>query len=164
MRVAPLRAIGIFLLAYLTITAVAIGTYIGIAGLMGVSISQSMSSYSSTSGKSLLSVTGYSEAQRFFPLENLLVWSLFAWVYYKGCRLDNAKNALPLAFIWAVTAILFDFLLAVALPILLDHPKWLEFYAASPYSFYIEQAPWIYLIYLAIFTAPFAYYVIRLKR
>src|SRR5262249_3931346 len=136
-HIAKLRALVLFVLAYVAISAVGIGAYLLVAALMGSPPSQALSANSSAEGFRLQDLTGYPEAQRFFPLENLMVWSLFAWWYFRGKRLSRAADALPLAAVWAGLAISVDFLAAVALPIVFGHPQWLQFYALSPYSFYV---------------------------
>lgn len=163
MALSKRRATALFVLGYLAVTVVGMVTYVLAATLLGIPLSESLS-FDHKATHSLRATPGYPEAQRFFPLANLIVWLFFAWWYFKGKRLLSIRDALPLAARWAIAAVLLDLVASVVLPELLGHPAWLEWYATTPYSFYVEQAPWIYLIYLAIFLAPLLYARLRALR
>jgi hypothetical protein len=91
----------------------------------------------------------YLLSERFYPLLNLLVWGLFAWVYFRerttADRLALRGEAFVLGAFWMVTAIVVDYVGFV----LIKNPI-----SLTPHDFYIGQAPWIYLIYVGIFFAP----------
>jgi heme/copper-type cytochrome/quinol oxidase subunit 2 len=79
----------------------------------------------------------------------LIVWTLFALIYFKKARSKNAAEERAetrnLAFAWLALAIIVDFVGFV----LIKHP-----YSLSAHAFYVDYQPWISLIYLAIFLSP----------
>lgn len=152
------KAVWLFILAYMAVQLLGVVTYMLVSSAMGMSISEYMN-VNSSANLSLSDLAGFMDAQKFFPLENLLVGILFAWWYFKRRQLKSAKDVLPFAATWAGIRIALDFILIVGMPLLFGH----QGFALSPYSFYVEQAPWIYLTYLAVFVAPFVYYFIRTK-
>jgi len=79
----------------------------------------------------------------------LIVWTLFAWIYFRKRRNDhpNAEKAetMNLAILWLVLAMAVDCVGFV----LIKHP-----YSLSAQAFYVDYQPWISLIYAAIFLSP----------
>jgi heme/copper-type cytochrome/quinol oxidase subunit 2 len=79
----------------------------------------------------------------------LIVWTLFALIYFKKDKSRNAaeerSETRNLAFAWLALAIIVDFVGFV----LIKHP-----YSLSAHAFYVDYQPWISLIYLAIFLSP----------
>ena len=79
----------------------------------------------------------------------LIVWPLFAGIYFKKARKRNAdeekSETRNLAFTWLALAMIVDCVGFV----LIKHP-----YSLSAHAFYVDYQPWISLIYLAIFLSP----------
>lgn len=132
------RAVGTFIAAYIAVTVLGIALSLGI-GVIG---------HMPESAEPLQN-QAYLVAERFYPLLNLLVWGMLAWVYFRGRtatdRLALRGETFALGVFWMVTAIVVDYVGFV----LIKNPI-----SLSPHDFYIGQAPWIYLIYVAIFFAP----------
>jgi hypothetical protein len=132
------RAIGTFIAAYIAVTVlgIALSFAIGMVGHMPQTAEP-------------LQNQAYLLAERFYPLLNLLVWGMFAWLYFrrrtKTDRLALRGEAFALGVFWMVTAIVVDYVGFV----LIKNPI-----SLTPHDFYIGQFPWIYLIYIAIFFAP----------
>jgi hypothetical protein len=132
------RAVGIFIPAYIAVTilAIALSVSIGMVGHLPPTAEP-------------LQNQAYLLSERFLPLLNLLVWGMFAWVYFRGRtekdRLALRREAFALGVFWMVTAIVVDYVGFV----LIKNPI-----SLTPHDFYIGQFPWIYLIYVAIFFAP----------
>lgn len=130
------RAIVTFLLAYFVITVVATGFSLLLAALVDVSPAAEP-----------LQDPGYLLSEKFLPLLNLIVWTLFSLVYFKKRTNErNQRKALALGAIWLAMALPLDFLAFVVI----QNPL-----SLSAHDFYIGQFPWIYLIYLAVFISPF---------
>ena len=84
-------------------------------------------------------------AKPLHPLYNILLFSLFGYLYMNGLEQPLLAEALATGAVWAGICILFD----VFGWVLIKHPWSLSFRA-----FYIDYQPWITLIYLAIFLGP----------
>ena len=88
---------------------------------------------------------GYERTKPWHPLYNILLFSLFGYLYMNGLEQPLLAEALATGAVWAGICILFD----VFGWVLIKHPWSLSFRA-----FYIDYQPWITLIYLAIFLGP----------
>ena len=79
----------------------------------------------------------------------LIVWTLFAWIYFRKRRNINPgaekTETLNLAILWLALAMVVDCVGFV----LIKHP-----YSLSAHAFYVDYQPWISLIYIAIFLSP----------
>jgi len=132
------RAAVMFILAYIVVTvlAIALSVFIGVVGHMPPTAEP-------------LQNQAYLLSERFLPLLNLLVWGMFAWVYFRGRtktdRLALRGEAFVLGVFWMVTAIVVDYVGFV----LIKNPI-----SLTAHDFYVGQFPWIYLIYVAILIAP----------
>jgi hypothetical protein len=133
------RAVVTFILAYLAITVLAVGLSISLEAIMHA-----------PPANDIVHNPSYVLSEKFYPLLNLLVWTTFSWVYFK--IRENApglfKEALALGLFWLALALAVDYVGFV----LIKHPL-----SLSAHDFYIEQFPWIYLIYLVIFISPMCY-------
>jgi len=136
-------AIGTFCVAYLTITVVAAGLSIAFeAWLQPPPTADKVHSAS------------YVVSERFYPLLNLVVWTAFSALHFGG-RAVATRAALALGGLWLGIAVVVDYLAFVAI----EHP-----YSLNAHDFYIEQSPWIYLIYAAIVASPLLYAALRSRR
>ena len=88
---------------------------------------------------------GYEKTKPWHPLYNIVLFSLFGWLYMQGLDTPTFQDAIFNGLIWAGICILFD----VFGWVLIKHPWSLTFK-----QFYVEYQPWISLIYLAIFLGP----------
>ena len=88
---------------------------------------------------------GYEKTKPWHPLYNILLFSLFGWLYMKGLSLPTYAEALRTGAVWAGICIVFDLFGWV----IIRHPWSLSFR-----EFYVEYQPWITLIYAAIFLGP----------
>lgn len=88
---------------------------------------------------------GYEKTKPWHPLYNIVLFSLFGWLYMRGLANSNITEALITGAIWAGICIIFDLIGWV----MIKHPWSLTFK-----QFYIEYQPWITFIYLAIFLGP----------
>ena len=95
---------------------------------------------------------GYEKTKPWHPLYNIVLFTLFGWLYLRGIAIPSFSDALITGGIWAAICIVFD----VFGWVLIKHPWSLSFK-----EFYIDYQPWISLIYLAIFLGPiFGYFLI----
>lgn len=92
---------------------------------------------------------GYEKTKPWHPLYNIVIFSLFGWLYMRGLKNPALSDALITGAIWAWICIVFD----VFGWVLIKHPWSLSFR-----EFYIDYQPWITLIYLAIFLGPLVGY------
>ena len=88
---------------------------------------------------------GYEKTKPWHPLYNIIVFSIFGFLYMNSLLEPNLQDALITGAIWSGICIVFD----VVGWVLIKHPWSLSFR-----EFYIEYQPWITLIYIAIFTGP----------
>jgi hypothetical protein len=88
---------------------------------------------------------GYEKTKPWHPLYNIILFSLFGWLYMRGVAEPSLYDALITGAIWAGICIIFD----VFGWVIIKHPWSLSFK-----EFYIDYQPWISLIYVAIFLGP----------
>lgn len=93
---------------------------------------------------------GYEKTKPWHPLYNIVLFTLFGWLYMNGIAEPTWKEALTTGGIWSGICIIFDLFGWV----LIRHPWGLSFR-----GFYIDYQPWITLIYLAIFLGPLLGYM-----
>ena len=88
---------------------------------------------------------GYEKTKPWHPLYNIIIFSLFGYLYMHGLETTTLKEALLTGLLWMGICIVFDLLGWV----IIKHPWSLSFK-----EFYIDYQPWITLIYIAIFLGP----------
>ena len=88
---------------------------------------------------------GYEATKPWHPLYNIILFTLFAWIYIRGTKQPTLKKALTTGALWTGISIVGDLVGWV----LIKHPWSLTFK-----QFYIEYQPWIALVYIAMFVAP----------
>jgi hypothetical protein len=100
-------------------------------------------------GVSLLKDPSFTATVPYHVLIMLMVWPVFAWVYFRKRQQKKPDKelmeALHLSFFWLVAAMIVDLVCFV----LIKHPL-----SLTPYEFYVEYQPWISLIYFSIFLSP----------
>lgn len=94
---------------------------------------------------------GYERTKPWHPLYNIILFTLFGYLYMSGLSVPTIKLALITGFIWALICIIFD----VFGWVIIKHPWSLTFR-----EFYVDYQPWITLIYIAIFLGPVIGYLI----
>jgi hypothetical protein len=137
------RAIAVFCLAYLTITIVAASCSIALEALLQPP---------PTPDK--VHSASYVVSERFYPLLNLVVWTAFSALYFRRST-PSMREALGLGAAWLALALVVDYAAFVAI----EHP-----FSLDARDFYIEQFPWIYLIYAAVAVSPALYVKLRARR
>ena len=88
---------------------------------------------------------GYEKTKPWHPLYNIIMFTLFGYLYMHGLEVISFSEALITGAIWAGICIVFD----VFGWVIIKHPWSLSFK-----EFYVDYQPWITLIYLAIFFGP----------
>lgn len=88
---------------------------------------------------------GYEKTKPWHPVYNIILFSLFGWLYMRGLPEPTFLEAVLTGAIWAGICIVFD----VFGWVIIKHPWSLSFH-----SFYVDYQPWITLIYIAIFLGP----------
>ncbi|MCQ2588724.1 MAG: hypothetical protein MJ174_11480 [Treponema sp.] len=88
---------------------------------------------------------GYEKTKPWHPLYNIIMFTLFGYLYMHGLEAIAFSEALITGAIWAGICIVFD----VFGWVIIKHPWSLSFK-----EFYVDYQPWITLIYLAIFFGP----------
>ena len=96
---------------------------------------------------------GYEKTKPWHPLYNIVLFSIFGWLYVKGLIEPTFKDALITGVIWVSICIVFD----VFGWVIIKHPWSLSFK-----EFYVDYQPWITLIYIAIFARPIIGYLFTL--
>ena len=79
----------------------------------------------------------------------LLIWPLFAWMYFRKRRpatsQEESRQTLRLAILWLISAMVVDFVGFVLIK---------NAWSMTPHELYVEYQPWITLIYISIFSQP----------
>ena len=88
---------------------------------------------------------GYEKTKPWHPLYNIIMFTLFGYLYMHGLEVISFSEAVITGAIWAGICIVFD----VFGWVIIKHPWSLSFK-----EFYVDYQPWITLIYLAIFLGP----------
>ena len=88
---------------------------------------------------------GYELTKPWHPLYNIVLFTLFGWLYLRGLSGPALPEALITGCLWAGICIVFDLFGWV----IIRHP-----WSLSLREFYVDYQPWITLIYLAIFLGP----------
>lgn len=100
-------------------------------------------------GESILQAPAFVATVPYHVLIMLLVWPVFAWLYFRKRRPSDPqqerKQTMQLAVFWLISAMLVDFVGFV-----LIRNQW----SMTPHELYVEYQPWITLIYLSIFLSP----------
>ena len=101
-RLNYLRAIATFIPAYILVT------------ILGIALSVFISIVKHTPQTSEpMDNQAYLLSERFFPWINLVVWAIFAWLYFRTRRHNNPPNlrseALTLGAFWLLLAIVVDY-------------------------------------------------------
>jgi len=133
------RAITMFLLAYVSVTIVAVAASMLVDVLLHA-----------PSASSGLQDLGFQLTVPYEPLMNLVIWIAGAGLYFgKQAQQPNRyKEALALGALWLVIALPVDFVGFVLIPSPIS---------LSVHDFYLGQFPWIYLTYLAVLLSPLCY-------
>lgn len=98
---------------------------------------------------------GYEATKPWHPLYNIILFTLFGFIYMKCVKNPTLKKAVNTGILWAVISIVFDLVGWV----LIDHPWSLTFK-----QFYIEYQPWITLVYLAMVAGPVLGYLLATRK
>lgn len=88
---------------------------------------------------------GYERTKPWHPLYNVILFTLFGWLYLRSLSTPTLTEALVTGTVWSGICIVFDLLGWV----LIRHPWSLSFR-----EFYVDYQPWITLIYVSIFLGP----------
>jgi len=96
---------------------------------------------------------GYEKTKPWHPLYNIILFTVFGWLYMNGLAVPTFAEALVTGLIWMGICIVFD----VFGWVIIRHPWSLTFR-----QFYVEYQPWITLIYAAILLGPVLGYCICL--
>lgn len=88
---------------------------------------------------------GYEKTKPWHPLYNIILFSVFGFLYIDGLNEPSIAEAVVTVAVWTVICIVFDLFGWV----LIKH-----LWSLSFREFYIDYQPWITLIYVAIFSGP----------
>ena len=96
---------------------------------------------------------GYEKTKPWHPLYNIIIFTMFGFVYMNGLTNPTIGEALVTGAIWVGICIVFD----VFGWVIIKHP-----WSLTLKQFYVEYQPWITLIYIAIFIGPILGYLLTL--
>lgn len=91
----------------------------------------------------------YEKTKPFHPLYNLVIFPLFAWLYFLTVGNLTLESAAITSLLWGTITLIIDLIGWV----LIKHPWSLSFK-----EFYLDYQPWITLTYLIIYLSPFLTY------
>lgn len=96
----------------------------------------------------------YDKTKPWHPLYNIIIFPIFAYIYFNGLETLTFSNVVLTSVIWGTITVVFDLIGWV----LIKHPWSLTFK-----EFYVDYQPWITLIYITIYSSPFiAYFITKL--
>ena len=96
---------------------------------------------------------GYEKTKPWHPLYNIVIFTVFGFIYMNGLSNSTIGEAFITGAIWVSICIVFD----VFGWVIIKHPWSLTFK-----QFYVEYQPWITLIYIAIFIGPILGFLLTL--
>ena len=97
--------------------------------------------------KSMYDIVPYAKTLPYHPLYNILIWPIFADIYFSMVSPENLwLEAGILSISWGLITIIVD----VFAWVLIKHP-----WSMSWKEMYLDYQPWLTLIYLSIFVSPF---------
>lgn len=89
---------------------------------------------------------GYEKTKPWHPLYNIVIFPIFALIYFRGLTSVTWEVAILTSLVWGTITIILDLFGWV----IIKHPWSLTFK-----QFYVEYQPWITLIYITIYASPF---------
>ena len=92
---------------------------------------------------------GYYATKPWHPLYNIIIFPIFAAIYFSTIQDMTFSNVVATSIIWGTLTVIFD----VFGWVIIKHPWSLTFK-----EFYVDYQPWITLIYIAIYASPFIAY------
>ena len=92
---------------------------------------------------------GYERTKPWHPLYNIIIFPIFAYLYFNRLETVTLSNAIATSLIWGTITVVFDLIGWV----LIKHP-----WSLTVKEFYIDYQPWITLIYITIYASPFITY------
>jgi hypothetical protein len=141
-RLAIVPALIYFLVAYVVVTVLAAGLTLTYGAINSSPDPHEL-------GIGMLEAPAFVATVPYHVLIMLLMWPLFAWLYFRKRRPANAqeesKQTLLLAFLWLISAMVVDFVGFV----LIKNP-----WSMTTRELYVDYQPWITLIYVSIFLSP----------
>ena len=144
------RALGTFLVAWLAMDV------IGTISYMLLSLAMTGSLPGAPAGAAIAQDPVWLASNRVLPVLNLLVWVAAGAWYLRRPRADGSmKEAWLVGALWLVIVLPLDLLHYVIIPTPLT---------IGARAFYVDQAPWIYLIYAIVVTAPALAFALRRRR
>ena len=96
---------------------------------------------------------GYEKTKPWHPLYNIVIFTVFGFIYMNGLSNPTIAEAFITGAIWVFICIVFDIFDWV----IIKNPWSLTFK-----QFYVEYQPWITLIYIAIFVGPILGFLLTL--
>ena len=94
---------------------------------------------------------GYEKTKPWHPLYNIILFSLFGYLYMHGLAVPTMVEAVITGAIWTGICIVFDLFGWV----IIKHPWRFSFK-----EFYVDYQPWITLIYIAISLGPIVGFIL----
>ena len=92
---------------------------------------------------------GYERTKPWHPLYNIIIFPIFAYLYFNRLETVTLSNAIATSLIWGTITVVFDLIGWV----LIKHP-----WSLTVKEFYIDYQPWITLIYITIYASPLITY------
>lgn len=129
------RAILFFILAYIIVTILAYGSSYAAAAMYNLPSFQEL-------GLTMFEDPAFVMTVPYHLLINLVIWTLFAWIYL---RKSPGKQSVSLGIFWLILAMIVDLIAFV----LIKTP-----YSLTARQFYIDYQPWITITYILVLVSP----------
>ena len=139
-----------FWIAYFVVTVIGVGhivfngTVLRMETMANISQEQQEGMINTAYGMGI----AYAKTVPFHPLYNIVVWPIFAFVYFCKTKPNKKqwKTALLLGLNWLIITMVFDLFGWV----IIKHP-----WSMTWKAFYVDYQPWITLIYIEILVSAF---------
>ncbi|VEU81241.1 hypothetical protein [Haploplasma axanthum] len=92
---------------------------------------------------------GYEKTKPYHAIYNIIIFPIFAWIYFSGLDEVTISNVIFTSLIWGGVAVVFDYFGWIVI----KHP-----WSLTAKEFYINYQPWISIVYIVIFSSPFIAY------
>ena len=96
---------------------------------------------------------GYEKTKPWHPLYNIVIFTVFGFIYMNGLSNPTRTEAFVTGAIWVSICIVFD----VFGWVIIKYP-----WSLTIKQFYVGYQPWITLIYIAIFIGPILSFLLTL--
>jgi hypothetical protein len=102
--------------------------------------------------ESLKDIEAYAKTMPFHPLYNIVIFPVFAGIYFARLTEVTLQMALLTGILWGVITVIIDYVGWIVIP----HP-----WRCTYKDFYVDYQPWLTIIYITICISPLLAYLLN---